>query len=144
MPELRRRAAASWSIAAGIEARTARGVAGFRGGGEQGRTVGVVAVVLGDQVHGERDRPDARVSGEGAQRLREQHLRVAAGPPDVQGIPGFEAWVEYRREPLFRVLADRRERHPDGGRHVGHVRPLEPRVVHSREPRKPGRVAGPG
>ncbi len=69
-------------------------------GGEDGVAVGVVAVVLGDQVDRQRDRADVGVVGERGQRLGEQLLGVAAGAPDVERVARLEAGVEYRRQPL--------------------------------------------
>ena len=106
---------------------------------QEGGTVGVVAVVLGDQVDGERDRAGARVVGEGKQHLGEQRLGVAARPPDVQRVARFEARVEYRGEPPPGLRGERRERDADRGRQVGDVGALEAGVVHGGQPLATGR-----
>ena len=86
-------------------------------GGEDGVAVGVVAVVLRDQVDGQRDRADVGVVGQRGQRLGEQFLGVPAGPPDVERVAGFEAGVEDRRQPFPRLARSagrtgRRRRRP--------------------------------
>ncbi len=107
---------------------------GGRGGdGQDGVAVGVVTVELGDQVDRQRDRADVGVVGEGRQRLGEQVLGVAPGPPDVERVAGFEAGVEHRRQPVPGLVGQLGERDTDRGRHVGDVRPLEAGVVHGGE-----------
>ena len=100
---------------------------------EHGVRVGVVAVELGHQVHGQRHRADARVAGQRGQRAREELLAVPAGPPQIQWVRHLEARVEHVREPLPGRVFERSELHPRRRGHVRHVRPLESRVVHGRE-----------
>ena len=83
----------------GQPASTATGLAVRRGRGEHRPRVGLVAVELGDQVDGQRDRGHGRVVGQRGQAVGEQRLGVAAGPPDVQRVGRRQARVEQRGQP---------------------------------------------
>ena len=57
----------------------------------------VVAVVLLDQVAGQRDHAGVGVVGQGAQALGEQLDGVGAATPDVQRVHRLQPRVERRR-----------------------------------------------
>ena len=99
------------------------------GGRQNGTRVGVVAVVLLDQVHGEGDGVDPDVAGHGGQAVGEQRLGVGPPTPDVEGVVGTEAVVEQPVQRRHGVGRERRERQPLRAGHVGHQHPLGPGVV---------------
>ena len=104
-----------------------------RGRGQRRQRVGLVAVELGHQVHGQRDRGHGRVGGQRGQALGEQRLGVAAGPPHVQRVGRGQARVEHRGQPGVRRRGEGGERHAEFGGQVGGVRAFQPGVVHGRD-----------
>ena len=109
---------------------------GARGGGEHRPRVGLVAVELGHQVDGQRDRGHRRVGGQRGQALGEQRLGVAAGPPHVERVVRRQAGVERRRQPVPGRRAEGGERHAEFGGQVGDVRAFQAGVVHGGDARR--------
>jgi len=105
-----------------------------RGRGEHSLRVGLVAVELGHQVDGQRDRGHGRVVGQRGQALGEQRLGVPAGPPHVQRVGRVQPGVEQRGQPCVRGRGEGGERHGEFGRQVGGVRAFQAGVVHGRDP----------
>ncbi len=104
-----------------------------RGRGEHRRRIGLVAVELGHQVHGERDRGHVRVGRQRGQALGEQRLGVPASPPHVQRVGRVQAGVEHRGQPGVRRRGEGGERHAEVGGQVGGVRAFQAGVVHGRD-----------
>src|SRR5689334_22642359 len=117
---------------------------GAGGGGEDGAGVRLVAVELGDQVHGQRDGTDGRVGGQCVQAAGEQFLGVAPGPPHVQRVARGQALVEQAGQPGGGGRGERGERHPGLGGQVGGVRAFQARVVHGGDARAGGGPAAGG
>ena len=101
-----------------------------RGRGQRRPRVGLVAIELGHQVDGQRDRGHGRVGGQRGQALGEQRLGVAAGPPHVQRVGRRQARVEHGGQPGVRLRGDGGERHADLGGQVGGVRAFQAGIVH--------------
>jgi hypothetical protein len=104
--------------------------------------VGLVTVVLRDQVDGQRHDGHGRVLGQCRQARREQLARVGAPAPDIERVAGHEAGVEQAGEPLVRDLTERGERHAEPVRDVGHQHPLGAGVVDRRDAGPCGRPRG--
>ncbi len=108
-------------------------LAGQARGVEHGQLIGRVAVQLGDQVDGERDRVDGLVVRERGQRAGEQLAGARASAPDVERVRGEQAGVEQRLEPGLGGVAELRERHADLVGEIGGVGAFKPRVMHRRD-----------
>jgi hypothetical protein len=117
---------------------------GARGGGQHRPRVGLVAVELGHQVDGQRDRGHGRVVGQRRQALGEQRLGVAAGPPHVERVVRRQAGVERRRQPVPGRRAEGGEGHAEFGGQVSDVRTFQAGIVHGGDARRSWRAAAAG
>ena len=135
MPTARSRAAAAWSTAEARLASTTTGLGVSAAQSLHGQREGLVAVVLRDQVDGERDHVDPRVRRQRGETLGEQVRRVAAAAPHVQRVGRHQPLVELGGQPVPGRLAEWRERHAHPLGEVGDQRPLRPGVVDGRDAR---------
>ncbi len=90
----------------------------------------VVTVVLGHQVHCERDHPDRGVVRERGEAVGEQLLGLRAGAPHVQGVGRQQPLVEQVGQLLLGAGGQLRQLHAEPARGVGHQHPLGTGVVH--------------
>ena len=78
--------------------------------GLNGARVGLVAVVLLDEVESRGHHSDAGILVQRGHRRGEQCLRVRAAPPDVQRVRRDEAGVEQLGQHLPRLVSEHAER----------------------------------
>ena len=96
--------------------------------------VGPVAVVLFDKVDGESYQRDGRVVGHRLQALCKQRARVGAATPQIERISSVETVVQQCVDAPQCGRTQRRERHAEFVRAIGHHRAFGARVVHGSDP----------
>jgi hypothetical protein len=109
------------------------GLVGVRGDMPHGSGERVVAVVLLDQVHRQRDRVHRVVVGQRGQAAGEELLGVCARAPHVQRVGGGQAGLEQTGEPGGGCRRQRRHGHLEPLGEVGDQDPLGAGVVDGRD-----------